>query len=297
MSKNVTESILSAVRASRTTKIVESETVESLDIEIDSFLKEGQTPEGAKVLLDKIDIAISGKTYKGTKNLNDAWNSVAEYADKKDLGEAEEIQTTPDDVVTVPLAQDDERDYTLIDVTEMNPTADGDVRAPEDMTACLLSANSEMDESFGSSWGTINILSTRKPKDAKTESALVEFIIGKKSYLASFILNDCEDGRKEFQVKDTMSNLVYSKKTNNPQRVIENYIRSLYDESVINESEDNSLLTRVRRIISKNNYDATATLNIGGVQVRDASGKSRIGFVPKQTDADIEEKLASIFGK
>lgn len=232
MSRSITTDILRALNNPVT---IDSFTKE-LDEAIDLFLNtEVKTLEESKDLLERIDKAVFSGLYKGDKDLNNIWNSVVVFTEAEELVED---TTTSDEVIEVPVVEE-ERDYVILDITELDPVADGDVRSPEDITANLLAADAELNDSLGNTWGTINILSTRKPKDGITESALIEFRIGTKNYLASFIVNECEDGRKEFQVKDTLSKLIYSRKTNNVSRVMENYIRSLYDECKLSEKENN----------------------------------------------------------
>lgn len=127
-----------------------------------------------------------------------------------------------DQTVRVVTANND-REYTIVDITELNTVSDGDVQAPIDITGLLEKVNERLEESVGVDWGVINYQSTRHNKETNDSNALFELCTGGKTYLMSMLL---EENGSLFKVNNTKGQTIYKRKTNGDMvGLVESYIK------------------------------------------------------------------------
>lgn len=127
-----------------------------------------------------------------------------------------------DTMVRVVTPQQEERDYSITDITELNQVADGDVQPPIDIAGLLVDVDSNLTESYGANWGQINFQSTRYNNDTKDSNALFELCIGDKTYLMSMLL---EENGSVLKVNNTKGQTIFKRKSKDMVGLAESYIK------------------------------------------------------------------------
>jgi len=126
-----------------------------------------------------------------------------------------------DSVFKVYKPTDTERDYSIVDITELGEITEGDVQPPIDVAGLLTEVDSRLTESFGN-WGTINIQSTRCNKDTNESNALFELNVGDNTYLLSMLLeNNCST----LKVNNTNGKTIFKRKSKDIIGLAESYIK------------------------------------------------------------------------
>ena len=115
-----------------------------------------------------------------------------------------------DSTVRVYKNSDSEREYSIVDITELNEINDGDVQPPIDVAGLLTEVDSRLTESYGN-WGTINLQSTRFNKETNDSNALFELNVGKDTYLMSMLL---EENCSVLKVNNTNGRTIFKRKSN-----------------------------------------------------------------------------------
>lgn len=127
-----------------------------------------------------------------------------------------------DTTVRVVTSQQEDRDYTITDITELNKVSDGDVQPPIDITGLLNEVDSRLNESIGENWGVINYQSTRYNTETGNSNALFELCASGKTYLMSMLL---EENGTLLKVNNTKGQTIFKRKTNDAVGLAESYIR------------------------------------------------------------------------
>lgn len=148
-----------------------------------------------------------------------------------------------------------EPDYIINDVTVLDNIGDGDVQAP-DIDALLTLVNESLVKDYGNDWGHINVLSSRIDEnssfalvDITTKEILREFeekgikdvAVGK-----SLILENAKSGLVEFKVNSLNGVTRFSKKTNDPAKIIKEWIETEYLHESMLEKEAELLQERTK---------------------------------------------------
>lgn len=136
-----------------------------------------------------------------------------------------------DTTVRVVTSQQEDRDYTITDITELNKVSDGDVQPPIDITGLLNEVDSRLNESIGENWGVINYQSTRYNTETGNSNALFELCASGKTYLMSMLL---EENGTLLKVNNTKGQTIFKRKTNDAVGLAESYIRQFIP---MNEAE------------------------------------------------------------
>lgn len=136
-----------------------------------------------------------------------------------------------DSTVRVYKNSDSEREYSIVDITELNEINDGDVQPPIDVAGLLTEVDSRLTESYGN-WGTINLQSTRFNKETNDSNALFELNVGKDTYLMSMLL---EENCSVLKVNNTNGKTIFKRKSNDVVGLAESYIKQFVDGKEANE--------------------------------------------------------------
>ena len=159
-----------------------------------------------------------------------------------------------DETVIIPDTEI-EPDYIINDVTVLDNVGDGDVQAP-DIDALLTLVNESLVKDYGNDWGHINVLSSRIDEnssfalvDITTKEILREFeekgikdvAVGK-----SLILENAKSGLVEFKVNSLNGVTRFSKKTNDPAKIIKEWIETEYLHESMLEKEAELLQERTK---------------------------------------------------
>ena len=159
-----------------------------------------------------------------------------------------------DETVIIPDTEI-EPDYIINDVTVLDSIGDGDVQAP-DIDALLTLVNESLVKDYGNDWGHINVLSSRIDEnssfalvDITTKEILREFeekgikdvAVGK-----SLILENAKSGLVEFKVNSLNGVTRFSKKTNDPAKIIKEWIETEYLHESMLEKEAELLQERTK---------------------------------------------------
>lgn len=159
-----------------------------------------------------------------------------------------------DETVIIPDTEI-EPDYIINDVTVLDNIGDGDVQAP-DIDALLTLVNESLIKDYGNDWGHINVLSSRIDEnssfalvDITTKEILREFeekgikdvAVGK-----SLILENAKLGLVEFKVNSLNGVTRFSKKTNDPAKIIKEWIETEYLHESMLEKEAELLQERTK---------------------------------------------------
>lgn len=159
-----------------------------------------------------------------------------------------------DETVIIPDTEI-EPDYIINDVTVLDSVGDGDVQAP-DIDALLTLVNESLVKDYGNDWGHINVLSSRIDEnssfalvDITTKEILREFeekgikdvAVGK-----SLILENAKSGLVEFKVNSLNGVTRFSKKTNDPAKIIKEWIETEYLHESMLEKEAELLQERTK---------------------------------------------------
>lgn len=127
-----------------------------------------------------------------------------------------------DSTIRVVTSQQEDRDYSITDITELNKVSDGDVQAPIDISGLLVEVDSRLTESYGEKWGQINFQSTRYNAETKDSNALFELNVGDKTYLMSMLL---EENGSLLKVNNTKGQTIFKRKSSNITSLAESYIK------------------------------------------------------------------------
>lgn len=152
-----------------------------------------------------------------------------------------------DDVIEIPVT-DQEPDYIIEDVTELNVVADGDVQAP-DIEGLLTLVDESLRNTYGDKWGHIRILSSNKINENATY-ALVD--ISTPEIIKEFESRGIEDaavgknlilennnGKITFKVNSLHGSTKFSKVTENAEVTIKEWIETEYlHEAMIEKFEE-----------------------------------------------------------
>ena len=157
-----------------------------------------------------------------------------------------------DQTVRVVTNVQEDRDYTITDITELNQVSDGDVQPPIDITGLLNEVDARLNESVGNDWGVINYQSTRFNVDTKDSNALFELCVGDKTYLMSMLL---EENGSLLKVNNTKGQTIFKRKSNDMVGLAESYIKQFIpkkekENSYIIKHMNNDLHSRLEFIKS-----------------------------------------------
>lgn len=184
-----------------------------------------------------------GNGYKGVDHIN--------YVE--DLTECGKALKEQDNTVRIVTSQQEDRNYTITDITELNKISDGDVQPPIDVTGLLNEVDARLNESIGEDWGVINYQSTRFNSETGNSNALFELCSCGKTYLMSMIL---EENGTLLKVNNTKGQTIFKRKTNDVVGLAESYIRQFVPikESNTNKTEcdEKPLKDRLTNIILSN---------------------------------------------
>lgn len=165
---------------------------------------------------------------------DELWNDYQEYLKE-------------DDVIQIPVT-DQEPDYIIEDVTELNVVGDGDVQAP-DIEGLLTLVDESLKNTYGDKWGHIRILSSNKMNenacyalvDISTPEIIKEFesrgiedaAVGKNLILEN------NNGKITFKVNSLNGSTKFSKVTENAEVTIKEWIETEYlHEAMIEKFEE-----------------------------------------------------------
>lgn len=165
---------------------------------------------------------------------DELWNDYQEYLKE-------------DDVIEIPVT-DQEPDYIIEDVTELNVVGDGDVQAP-DIEGLLTLVDESLRTTYGDKWGHIRILSSNKMNenacyalvDISTPEIIKEFesrgiedaAVGKNLILEN------NNGKITFKVNSLNGSTKFSKVTENAEVTIKEWIETEYlHEAMIEKFEE-----------------------------------------------------------
>ena len=152
-----------------------------------------------------------------------------------------------DDVIQIPVT-DQEPDYIIEDVTELNVVGDGDIQAP-DIEGLLTLVDESLKNTYGDKWGHIRILSSNKMNenacyalvDISTPEIIKEFesrgiedaAVGKNLILEN------NNGKITFKVNSLNGSTKFSKVTENAEVTIKEWIETEYlHEAMIEKFEE-----------------------------------------------------------
>lgn len=157
-----------------------------------------------------------------------------------------------DQTVRVVTNVQEDRDYTITDITELEQVADGDVQPPIDITGLLNEVDARLNESVGNDWGVINYQSTRFNSDTKDSNALFELCVGDKTYLMSMLL---EENGSLLKVNNTKGQTIFKRKSKDMVGLAESYIKQFIpkaekEKSFIIKHINNDLHSRLTFIQS-----------------------------------------------
>lgn len=177
-------------------------------------------------------------------------NSKVEECDKTKKKDKEKIEETADGYnqnQNVEIYQNPEFDYQILDITELDNTDTGDIRAI-DMANILNDLDESLTEATGTNnWGEINSFLTRKGTHKKTNesysSAILELTLPRINesigeYKNVFMLEVYGDGAlKECVVRNSKSQIIkeYCGKTKDPVKHFEGVIFDIMNSRMLNE--------------------------------------------------------------
>lgn len=175
-----------------------------------------------------------------------------ELASLWNKGLKESFLREQDQTVRVVTNVQEDRDYTITDITELNQVSDGDVQPPIDITGLLNEVDARLNESVGNDWGVINYQSTRFNVDTKDSNALFELCVGDKTYLMSMLL---EENGSLLKVNNTKGQTIFKRKSNDMVGLAESYIKQFIptkekENSYIIKHMNNDLHSRLEFIKS-----------------------------------------------
>ena len=158
-----------------------------------------------------------------------------------------------DQTVKIPNTEE-EPDYIISDVTVIDQISDGDVQSP-DIDGLLTLVSESLTNKYGD-WGKINVLSTNKLSenssyalvDITTKELLEEFknrgirdgAIGKN------LIVESTNGLVEFKVNNLNGTTTFSKKSNNPASIIEEWVESEFLSEAKAEKEKEAEITKAK---------------------------------------------------
>ena len=147
----------------------------------------------------------------------------------------------------------DNRDYSIVDITELVQKSNGDVRPPMiDISELLVEAHNTINEEYGYNAVDINVVSTKTSKKEMSSNALFELKVGNKNFLMSMI-TECANGSR-LRVNNTMGKTVFSRKTNNLSEAVCSYIKQFIPESAKANNED-SYTGKIENMLSQPGYE------------------------------------------
>ena len=177
-------------------------------------------------------------------------NSKVEECDKTKKKDKEKIEETADGYnqnQNVEIYQNPEFDYQILDITELDNTDTGDIRAI-DMANILNDLDESLTEATGTNnWGEINSFLTRKGTHKKTNesysSAILELTLPRLNesigeYKNVFMLEVYGDGAlKECVVRNSKSQIIkeFCGKTKDPVKHFEGVIFDIMNSRMLNE--------------------------------------------------------------
>lgn len=196
---------------------------------IDEFLKQcGVQPLPKKELVKLIQKEESSKVDDKEVLLGN--DETIEECGENSSKQSDKIEEQ-DSTVRVYKNSDSEREYSIVDITELNEINDGDVQPPIDVAGLLTEVDSRLTESYGN-WGTINLQSTRFNKETNDSNALFELNVGKDTYLMSMLL---EENCSVLKVNNTNGKTIFKRKSNDIVGLAESYIKQFVDGKEANE--------------------------------------------------------------
>lgn len=196
---------------------------------IDEFLKQcGVQPLPKKELVKLIQKEESSKVDDKEVLLGN--DETIEECGENSSKQSDKIEEQ-DSTVRVYKNSDSEREYSIVDITELNEINDGDVQPPIDVAGLLTEVDSRLTESYGN-WGTINLQSTRFNKETNDSNALFELNVGKDTYLMSMLL---EENCSVLKVNNTNGRTIFKRKSNDVVGLAESYIKQFVDGKEANE--------------------------------------------------------------
>lgn len=155
-------------------------------------------------------------------NAMNSWEPENESVVTVEGDKPEEKIEEQDSLVRVVTSQQEDRNYSITDITELNKVSDGDVQAPIDISGLLVEVDGRLTESYGEKWGQINFQSTRFNTDTKDSNALFELCVGDKTYLMSMLL---EENGSVLKVNNTKGQTIFKRKSNDVTSLAESYIK------------------------------------------------------------------------
>ena len=189
-------------------------------------------------------------TESGKNKLIKYWiKNFKESEDSKKENKLEE-----DEVVVLP-DNEEEVDYIITDVTVLTQVGDGDVQAP-DIDALLTLVNESLKESYGDTWGHINVLSSRVNEndsfalvDISTPEIIKEFedlgivdaAVGKNLILEN------KGSLVEFKVNSLNGLTKFSKTTSNPVATIKEWIETEFLHEAMKQKAEMEELEKVKK--------------------------------------------------
>ena len=205
--------------------------------------------------LDESDDEYEAAKYKGKEwgifaKKSRAWVVFGTEKEMKERAKrlnSKEESLKEDDVIEIPVT-DQEPDYIIEDVTELNVVGDGDVQAP-DIEGLLTLVDESLKNTYGDKWGHIRILSSNKMNenacyalvDISTPEIIKEFesrgiedaAVGKNLILEN------NNGKITFKVNSLNGSTKFSKVTENAEVTIKEWIETEYlHEAMIEKFEE-----------------------------------------------------------
>ena len=205
--------------------------------------------------LDESDDEYEAAKYKGKEwgifaKKSNAWVVFGTEKEMKERAKrlnSKEESLKEDDVIEIPVT-DQEPDYIIEDVTELNVVGDGDIQAP-DIEGLLTLVDESLKNTYGDKWGHIRILSSNKMNenacyalvDISTPEIIKEFesrgiedaAVGKNLILEN------NNGKITFKVNSLNGSTKFSKVTENAEVTIKEWIETEYlHEAMIEKFEE-----------------------------------------------------------
>lgn len=207
----------------------------------------------SKKVIKSIDILDDMKldSKEGKKTILKVIDKDENKEDRMKTSDSAEVFPNPSDpiineAVSTVLDQNS-KDYTIQDLTKEDLVGEEDIKDvldKVDIFKILNSVDTDLTESYGSSYGDINILFSRSSKDSIRESALIEYTTFNHSYVLGLNILEADDSLVNFVVKSSYGKDIYSvdckpsKVSNAVYRFLEAvYLRDKFN-SILNESVD-----------------------------------------------------------
>ena len=212
---------------------------------IKSILKSENAPESAVVKIEDL-----GPVLKEEK-CEKSDEKVEEKCDKANTEEKETVNE--EEIIQLPNTEP-EPDYIISDVTVLNQISDGDVQAP-DIDGLLTLVSESLTNKYGD-WGKIKVLSSNKINE-NSSFALVD--ITTKELVEEFKNRGIRDGAigknlivenakglVEFKVNNLSGTTIFSKKSDNPASIIEEWVESEFLSEAKAEKEKEAEVTKAK---------------------------------------------------